>query len=205
MTLSRQTPIRRRPDFERIKIKISGCPNGCAQHSIANIGFYSAALTHDDRTVPAHFVMVGGQTEGDAAQFGSLLGKFPARNCVQVTQSLLGLFETSKHPGEDFNSFVTRTGVERLKEVLKPLQEVPSFEDDPSFYEDYGHEHERFAVRKGVKGECAGPTVAEKVPTIEIAREWLAQADAHVYHKTVRTGSACRIRSGCCCGARSVV
>src|SRR5262245_10653336 len=30
-----------------IKIKISGCPNGCAQHSIANIGFYSAALTHD--------------------------------------------------------------------------------------------------------------------------------------------------------------
>ena len=177
------TPIRRLSDVERIKIKISGCPNGCAQHSIANIGFYSAALTHDDRTVPAHFVMVGGQTEGDAAQFGSLLGKFPARNCVQVTQTLLGLFETSKHPGENFNSFVTRTGVERLKVVLKPLQEVPSFEDDPSFYEDYGHEHERFAVRKGVKGECAGPTVAEKVPTIEIAREWLAQADAHVYHK----------------------
>ena len=177
------TPISRREDVERIKIKISGCPNGCAQHSIANIGFYSAALTHDDRTVPAHFLMVGGQTEGDAAQFGSLLGKFPARNCVQVTQTLLELFETSKHPGEDFNSFAARTGVERLKEVLKPLQEVPSFVDDPSFYEDYGHEHERFAVRKGVKGECAGPTVAEKVPTIEIAREWIAQADAHVYHK----------------------
>jgi uncharacterized protein (UPF0332 family) len=166
-----------------IKIKISGCPNGCAQHSIAGIGFYSAALTHDDRTVPAHFVTVGGQAEGDAAQFGSLLGKFPAKNCVQVTQTLLRLFEADKDPGEDFNRFVARTGVERLKRALKPLQEVPSFEDDPSFYEDYGHEHERFAVRKGVKGECAGSTVAEKVPTIEIAREWLAQADAYVYHK----------------------
>ena len=166
-----------------IKIKISGCPNGCAQHSIANIGFYSAALTHDDRTVPAHFVTVGGQAEGGAAQFGTLLGKYPAKNCVKVTQTLLDLFETTKNAGEDFNRFVTRTGVERLKEVLKPLQEVPSFEDDPSFYEDYGHEHERFAVRKGVKGECAGSTVAEKVPTIEVAREWLAQAEAYVYHK----------------------
>jgi sulfite reductase (ferredoxin) len=175
--------IRRLEATGPLKIKISGCPNGCAQHSIANIGFYSAALTHNDRTVPAHFVTVGGQAEGAAAQFGSLLGKFPAKNCVKVTQSLLGLFEAKKNRGEDFNSFVSRTGVERLKEVLKPWQEVPDFEVDPSFYEDYGHEHERFAVRKGIKGECAGSTVAEKVPTIEIAREWLAQADAYVYHK----------------------
>lgn len=177
------TSIRRLEADGPIKIKISGCPNGCAQHSIANIGFYSAALTHNDRTVPAHFVTVGGQAEGAIAKFGSLLGKFPAKNCVKVTQRLLSLFEAQKNPGEDFNDFVTRTGVERLKEVLKPLQVVPSFEDDPSFYEDYGHEHERFAVRKGIKGECAGSTVAEKVPTAEIAREWLAQAEAYVYHK----------------------
>jgi len=177
------TSIGRRKIAGPIKIKISGCPNGCAQHSIANIGFYSAALTHNDRTVPAHFVTVGGQAEGDVAQFGSLLGKFPAKNCVKVTQGLLELFEAEKNFGEDFNGFVARTGVERLKRVLKPLQEVPDFEVDPSFYEDYGHEHMPFAVRKGIKGECAGSTVAEKVPTIEIAREWLAQADAYFYHK----------------------
>ncbi|HEX6716733.1 MAG TPA: nitrite/sulfite reductase [Pyrinomonadaceae bacterium] len=179
----RVTSIRRLEAAGPIKIKISGCPNGCAQHSIANIGFYSAALTHNDRTVPAHFVTVGGQAEGAAAQFGSLLGKFPAKNCIKVTQTLLGIFEAKKNPGEDFNGFLARTGVERLKELLKPLQAVPSFEDDPTFYEDYGHEHVPFAVRKGIKGECAGSTVAEKVPTIGIAREWLAQADAYVYHK----------------------
>ena len=32
-----------------LRIKISGCPNGCAQHSIANIGFYAAALSHEER------------------------------------------------------------------------------------------------------------------------------------------------------------
>ncbi|HXM35468.1 MAG TPA: hypothetical protein VN920_09795, partial [Pyrinomonadaceae bacterium] len=166
-----------------LRIKISGCPNGCAQHSIANIGFYAAALSHEDRAVPAYFVTVGGQAQLDNAQFGSLLGKFPARNCTQVTETLLQAFEKEKLPSEEFNSFVNRTGSDRLKHILEPLRQIPSFSSDPSFYEDYGHDHESFAVRKGAKGECAGSTVAETVPTIEAAREWLAQAEALVYHK----------------------
>jgi sulfite reductase (ferredoxin) len=166
-----------------LRVKISGCPNGCAQHSIANIGFYAAALSHEERGVPAHFVTVGGQTLPERAQFGLLLGKFPAKNCVKVTESLLELFKREGLPAEDFNSFVGRTGIERLREILDPLRQIPSFSDDPSFYEDYGHEHERFAVRKGIKGECAGSTVAETVPTVDAAREWLAQAEALAYHK----------------------
>ena len=166
-----------------LRIKISGCPNGCAQHSIANIGFYAAALSHDDRSVPAHFVTVGGQTDPNSAQFGSLIGKFPAKNCLKVTEVLLGLYQKERLAEEDFNSFARRTGTERLKSVLEPLREIPPFESDPSFYEDYGHEHQRFAVRSGVKGECAGSTVAETVPTIDAAREWLAQAEALIHHK----------------------
>jgi sulfite reductase (ferredoxin) len=166
-----------------LRVKISGCPNGCAQHSIANIGFYAAALSNEDHSVPAHFVTVGGQTTPNAAQFGSLLGKFPAKNCVKVTETLLELYARDKLPQEDFNAFASRTGTETLKQVLEPLRHVPSFAADPSFYEDYGHEHEHFAVRKGIKGECAGSTVAETVPSIEAAREWLAQAEALIYHK----------------------
>ena len=166
-----------------LRVKISGCPNGCAHHSVADIGFYAAALSNDGRSVPAHFVTVGGRVRGDNAQFGALIGKFPARNCVKVTDTLLGLYEKRKLPAEDFDSFVARAGTERLKEILEPLRQVPSFEKDPSFYEDFGHEHEHFAVQKGIKGECAGSTVAETIPTIDAANEWLAQAEALLYHK----------------------
>jgi sulfite reductase (ferredoxin) len=166
-----------------LRVKISGCPNGCAHHSVANIGFYAAALSHEKRNVPAHFVTVGGHPAGEAARFGSLIGKFPARNCVKLTETVLELYERTKAPAEDFNSFVSRIGIERLKEILEPLRRVPSFEEDPSFYEDYGHEHEDFAVRKGVRGECAGSTVAETIPSIDTAREWLAQAEALLYHQ----------------------
>lgn len=172
-----------RPLRRPLRIKVSGCPNGCAQHSIANIGFYAAALSHEDRSVPAYLVTLGGETSPDSAQFGSLLGKFPAKNCVLLTETLLGLYERERLPAEEFNSFLSRTGTNRLKEILDPLRQIPSFETDPSFYEDYGHEHESFAVRRGIKGECAGSTVAETLPTIEAARERLAQAEALIYHK----------------------
>ncbi|HSE25043.1 MAG TPA: nitrite/sulfite reductase [Pyrinomonadaceae bacterium] len=166
-----------------VKIKISGCPNGCAQHAIAHIGFYSAALSHEDHVVPAHFVTVGGQAEGPLTQFGLLLGKFPAKNCLKVTETLLTYFAAEKEPDESFNMFVRRVGIPKLRELTEFLQQVPSFQDDPSFFEDYGHEHERFAVRKGIRGECAGSTVAEKIPVIETARDWLAQAAAYIYHR----------------------
>lgn len=166
-----------------LRIKVSGCPNGCAQHSISDIGFYAAALSHEDRSVPAYFVTLGGQTSPDSAQFGALLGKFPAKNCVTLTETLLGLYEKQRLPAENFTSFANRIGTKRLIEIFDPLRQVPSFETDPSFYEDYGHEHEGFAVRRGIKGECAGSTVAETLPTIEAARERLAQAEALIYHK----------------------
>jgi hypothetical protein len=95
----------------------------------------------------------------------------------------LQIYAQTKQPEEGFNSFVNRGGVDRLKTILQPFREIPSFETDPAFYQDYGHEHESFAVRKGVKGECAGSTVAESVPTIDTAREWLSQAEAFIYHK----------------------
>lgn len=166
-----------------LRIKVSGCPNGCAQHSIANIGFYAAALSNDDRSVPAYFVILGGETSPAIAQFGSLLGRFPAKNCVQLTETLLDLYTREKLAAENFTSFANRIGTKRLKQLLEPLRQVPSFEADPSFYTDYGHEHESFAVRRGIKGECAGSTVAETLPTIEVARERLAQAEALIYHK----------------------
>jgi sulfite reductase (ferredoxin) len=166
-----------------LSIKVSGCPNGCAQHSIANLGFYAAALSHEEHSVPAYFVTLGGETSPEIAQFGSLLGKFPAKNCVQLTETLLGLYEQERLAAENFTSFANRIGTRRLREILDPLRHVPSFKTDPSFYQDYGHEHESFAVRRGIKGECAGSTVAETLPTIETARELLAQAEALIYHK----------------------
>jgi sulfite reductase beta subunit-like hemoprotein/uncharacterized protein (UPF0332 family) len=166
-----------------LRIKVSGCPNGCAQHSIADIGFQAAALNQDGRTVPAYLVSVGGRANLDDAGFGRVIGRVPAKNGARALQALLELFCRTRIEGEGFTAFASRIGDPALKKTLEPLRHVPPYAEDPSYYEDWGHENERFAVRQGVKGECAGSTVAETVPGIEKAREWLAQARAFLHHE----------------------
>jgi sulfite reductase (ferredoxin) len=166
-----------------VKIKISGCPNGCAQHAIADIGFHSAAMTENKKTVPSYLLFLGGQYGMERAQIGRAVGKYPAKNGVKVLETLLRLFRAERQDGEDFHACITRLGEARVQQELEPHKAVPSFEADPSFYQDWGHVNEKFVVRSGVKGECAGTTIAEKVPSVADAQEALAQAEAYFSHK----------------------
>ncbi len=166
-----------------VKIKVSGCPNGCAQHASADIGFHSAAMTENGRTVPAYLLFVGGQMDLERSTLGSVMGKYPAKHGTKVLGTLLELFRSERQDGEGFTACMTRLGEGRIKGALEPWRAVPAFEADPLFYQDWGHENERFAVRQGVKGECAGATVAEKVPSTDDATAWLAQAEAYAAHR----------------------
>ena len=47
------------PQSRRIHIKNSGCPNGCSQHHIADIGFYGASIKVGEHTIPAYVAHVG--------------------------------------------------------------------------------------------------------------------------------------------------
>ena len=170
-----------------VKIKISGCPNGCAQHGIADIGFHSAAQTENGRTVPSYLLFVGGRANLDEARIGEIIGRYPAKNGVKVVETLLELFKQERQNDEAFGACMLRLGEERLKALLEPLRTIPTFEADPEFYQDWGHANEKFAVRSGVKGECAGTTIAEKVPSVADAQEALAQADAYFSHKEYAT------------------
>ena len=168
---------------DSMRIKISGCPNGCAQHASAHIGFHAAAFTKDKRNIPAHLLFLGGQTNGEDTRFGNIIGKYPAKNCVAVIEKLLAFYKEERQDAEEFNDFVERVGRDPIKDLLQDLREVPTYEEDPSFYEDYRHGNEEFSVRSGVKGECAGTTIGETKPKMETAKEKLAQAEASLYHK----------------------
>ena len=52
------------PLTRQIHIKMSGCPNGCSQHHVADIGFYGASIKVGEHTIPAYIPHVGGVYEG---------------------------------------------------------------------------------------------------------------------------------------------
>lgn len=166
-----------------LKIKISGCPNACAQHTTANIGFQGAATSKGGRRVPSEMVFVGGSLAGDDTRLAESIIKIPTRNAPKVVGKLLQIYDQERRNGEHFDLTMMRLGKEYLNGQLQEFTHVPAFEEDPDFYKDWGHEDEQFDIMTGIKGECAGATVEEKVPTFQDAEAALQQAEALHIHK----------------------
>jgi sulfite reductase (NADPH) hemoprotein beta-component len=136
-----------------LKIKISGCPNGCGQHHIAGIGFQGSVRRLGDRVVPQYFVLVGGGANAKSMHFGRLAAKIPARKLPQAVDQLLELFSKERNTGETATHFFQRVDLSRVKAVLAPLERLSQGEAAPADFVDLGEDHE---FRPEVmEGECA--------------------------------------------------
>ena len=73
----------------RIHVKMSGCPNGCGQHHIANIGFYGASIKVGEHTIPAYIPHVGGAYEGGDVRYGQRLkARLPAKRVPEAVRAM---------------------------------------------------------------------------------------------------------------------
>jgi sulfite reductase beta subunit-like hemoprotein len=140
---------------KRIHIKMSGCPNGCSQHHIANIGFYGASLKVGGRQMPAYIPHVGGNFEGGEVIFGKRLkSRLPAKRVPEAVQRWLELYEAERADGEEFNAFVERAGAERFEAAIKDLTLPAEFSlETMQEFIDW-QRSSPYKVERG-EGECA--------------------------------------------------
>jgi sulfite reductase beta subunit-like hemoprotein len=139
---------------EKVSIKISGCPNGCGQHHIGNIGFQGAALKVGGREVPAYDIMLGGGGLKGAERFGQRIGvRVPAKRGPEAVRKVIEVYEAERTEGEEFLAFVDRVGPEFFQPHLKPLEEVGPVHQDMDQYFDWDSQV-IFQVIRG-EGECA--------------------------------------------------
>jgi sulfite reductase beta subunit-like hemoprotein len=139
----------------RIHIKMSGCPNGCSQHHIANIGFYGASLKVGEHTVPAYIPHIGGAYEGGEVRYGHRLkARLPAKRVPEAVERWVRYYEADRNAGEEFNAFVDRVGVPEFESRVKDLTLPIEFSlDTMNHFIDWNREAP-FEVQRG-EGECA--------------------------------------------------
>jgi sulfite reductase (ferredoxin) len=144
------------PLTKRIHIKMSGCPNGCSQHHIANIGFYGASINVGEHTVPAYIAHLGGRYEGGEVAYGQRLKvRIPAKRVPDAVERWIRHYEAGRNRGEPFNAFVDRVGIAEFEELVKGDLSLPpefSLESMTEFI-DWNRDVP-FEVIRG-EGECA--------------------------------------------------
>ncbi len=143
------------PLTRRIHIKMSGCPNGCSQHHIANIGFYGASLKVGGRQMPAYIPHIGGNYEGGEVIFGTRLkSRLPAKRVPEAVQRWIELYEGERADGEEFNAFAERAGAARFEAAIKDLTLPAEFSLETMQQFIDWNRSSPYKVERG-EGECA--------------------------------------------------
>ena len=95
------------PLTRKLHIKMSGCPNGCSQHHIANIGFYGASIKAGEHTIPAYVAHIAGNYEGGEIVYGQRLKvRLPAKRVPEAVERWIRFYERDRSRGR---------GVQRLR------------------------------------------------------------------------------------------
>ena len=142
-------------DLESIRIKISGCPNSCGQHHIADIGFFGAARKVNDHLAPHFQLLLGGMAEEGRVAFGQPVLKLPARRIPDAVVRILERYRADRQsPQESFRTFSSRVGLSYWKAALDEFTTLPAYTDSPEAYRDWGAETD-FSLGGMGPGECA--------------------------------------------------
>jgi sulfite reductase beta subunit-like hemoprotein len=143
------------PLTRRVHVKMSGCPNGCSQHHIADIGFYGASIKVRDHTIPAYIPHVGGHYENGEVVLGQRLkARLPAKRVPEAIERWLRFYECDRTEGEAFHGFAQRVGAGAFEARVKDLTMPIDFSlENMSYFIDFNREGP-FVVQRG-EGECA--------------------------------------------------
>jgi sulfite reductase (ferredoxin) len=173
----RATGVDRDPNAKHLHIKTSGCFNSCGQHHVADLGFLGVSRNVGGRRVPHFQLVVGGQWTNNGGSYGLAIGAVPSKRVPEVVRRLTERFSKERHGDETFADFANRIGKKTIRALVEEMQKLPSYEQDPSNYSDWGDPRE-YTISDMGEGECAG----EVVPYVEVE---LASAEREIFEAQV--------------------
>jgi sulfite reductase (ferredoxin) len=107
------------PGFqEQLRINVTGCPNSCGQHWIADIGIEGKKIKVDGKMVDAYYFCIGGSV-GQFASIARPVGyRCAATEVPDAIERLLRQFNENRVPGENLRQFFARHTNEDIRSIL---------------------------------------------------------------------------------------
>jgi sulfite reductase (ferredoxin) len=124
---------RRLPGFdEHVKLHITGCPNACGQHWIADIGLEGKTTRGEGGVADAYYVCVGGALGQHQAVARPVGYRVAASQVPDALERLLRAYLARRRPGEPFRAFCARHTDGELRAWLAGAPEAAVARDLPA-------------------------------------------------------------------------
>jgi len=109
----------RLPGFDQqLKLHVTGCPNSCGQHWIADIGLEGKKIKHEGRMVDAYYFCVGGAVGAHAAIARPVGYRVPATDVPDALTRLLTAYLNERTPGENLRNYFGRHEADAIRARL---------------------------------------------------------------------------------------
>lgn len=143
------------PLIKKMHIKMSGCPNGCGQHHIADIGFHGAAAKGPGGQVPAYELFLGGSFDDGDTRIGQRVKtKIPAKRVPEALTKIISQYKIDRTNNELFKDYVVRVGAENIEPILEEFKEIPELNKESLDYYIDWTKTAKYQLERG-EGECA--------------------------------------------------
>ena len=174
-------------------IRVSGCPNSCGHHPIAPIGLPGAARRVKGRLIPFYTILAGGRMQEGDAKLADPVTRIPARNVPVLLKQFWLDAANNRLEGETLDDLIRRWGADHIRVLGEKFADVPSYEESPAFYRDFGSD-EDFSLAGRGPGECGAGVMDVIRVDIDAARHALAQDS--LYEAAVAAARALLITRG---------
>lgn len=97
-------------DGERIAVRMTGCPNGCARPFVGDIGIVGR--------MPGHYSLYIGGDYACTRLNEKLFDRVPLEHIATALEPLIALYAKQRGQGEGLGDFCHRYGMERIKQAV---------------------------------------------------------------------------------------
>jgi sulfite reductase (ferredoxin) len=123
----------RLPAFDQqLRLHVTGCPNSCGQHWIADIGIEGKKIKHDGALVDAYYFCLGGGVGTHAALARPVGYRCPATEIPDALERLLSSYLIQRQGEESLQSFFKSRTNDELRALLAGQQAAPVERDAPT-------------------------------------------------------------------------
>ena len=123
------------PDF---RLNMSGCPNTCGMHHVADLGFFGKIGRKDGNMYPAYNVLAGAIVGKGKTKYAEKEAEIPAHAVPELVYLFLKDYIEQKEDYNSYQEYLEAEGKALIKELCDSLKDVPDLADDKSFYIDFG-------------------------------------------------------------------
>jgi sulfite reductase (ferredoxin) len=118
----------RLPEFDQqLRLHVTGCPNSCGQHWIADIGIEGKKIKHEGQLTDAFYFCLGGAVGQHAAIARPVGYRCPAALVPESIERLLRYYLANRQPEENLRAWFGRYSNDELRahlagEIVAPVE-----------------------------------------------------------------------------------